>query len=186
MEWYQPPPGHVLRHDLNPLLRDDEGGKLEEPALELRLLPAGGDTTLDPSQWVGITQALSATGYDFTGAPFLEIWVNDFRPDHNATVATLHVDLGRVSEDAFWDKHAPPNYRLDTEDINGDGLLSYDEDTGLDGLSDQQEPGYAFPANPDPNGDDYYYVQGSGDYCGSTTPSGTEPGIRTRARTRRT
>src|SRR5439155_19956692 len=76
----------------------------------------------------------------------------------------LHIDFGRVSEDALWERNALPNDRLDTEDKNGDTKLDKDEDTGLDGLHNEQEPG--FTGANDPNGDDYHYTTGSPDYSG--------------------
>ncbi|HEX7077353.1 MAG TPA: cell surface protein SprA [Candidatus Eisenbacteria bacterium] len=166
IEWYQPKPGSVMEHDLNPLLRDDEGGKNEHLALEMNLLAPPYRQAMDPSNWAGITQPISTVGLDFTSAPFVEVWLNDFHADHALTIARLHIDVGRVSEDAFWDKNTPPNGKLDTEDKDGDNQLRFDEDTGLDGVADPQEPGYDASTNPDPNGDDYRYTTGSNDYSG--------------------
>jgi cell surface protein SprA len=120
--------------------------------------------------WTAITQALSTVGQDLTKAEFVEIWINDFAPDHAATRGTLHINFGRFSEDAFWDPRNPPNGLLDTEDKNRDGRLDgggnalFAEDTGLDGLFDEQEPGYDPSAKPDPNNDDYAYNYGTDDY----------------------
>ncbi|MCD4702680.1 MAG: hypothetical protein K8S24_12570, partial [Candidatus Aegiribacteria sp.] len=46
------------------------------------------------------------------------------------------------------------NERLDTEDLNSNGLLSDEEDTGLDSLMDAEENP---PEGGDPNMDNYYY-----------------------------
>src|SRR5207237_10504077 len=125
--------------------------------LEMNILsPTGSDSIFNPSlTWTGLTQSLSRTGEDLSRTRFVEVWVNDRRQgtDHLNTHAKLHIDFGRVSEDAFWDRNAPPNGKLDSEDKNRDTKLdrsddpAIDEDTGLDGLHDAEEPGY----DPDPH-----------------------------------
>ncbi|HET9950523.1 MAG TPA: FlgD immunoglobulin-like domain containing protein, partial [Candidatus Eisenbacteria bacterium] len=114
--------------------------------------------------WTGITQAISGGVVDSTVARYMKIWINDFTYLHDSTTAILRIDLGRVSEDAFWSRTAPPNGHLDTEDKNFDGKLGlgdplgFDfEDTGLDGIVSALEPGYDPATNPDPNADDYVY-----------------------------
>jgi hypothetical protein len=98
----------------------------------------------------GIMRPLSQGSYDQTRARFLEIWVRGNK-------GILSVDLGQISEDLNF------NRILDTEDKlrNGqrDGVLDKDEDTGLDGLFDYEEPGYNSVTNPDPNNDDWSYDQ---------------------------
>ncbi|MGE5174760.1 MAG: cell surface protein SprA [Hyphomicrobiales bacterium] len=164
IQWYLPKPGHVLEHDLKPVLRDEEGGKNEHQSLEINMIPPTGQPGMLTTNWTGITQPISTVGVDFSKVQYIEVWVNDFKADHTQTHGTLHLDFGRVSEDAYWDKNAPPNGKLDTEDKDGNGQLSFDEDTGLDGVADAQEPGYSPTTNPDPNGDDYDYTTGSDDY----------------------
>src|SRR5436309_9572278 len=100
--------------------------------------------TFTPTTWTGLTQPLSRTGQDLSRTRFIEVWVNDRTQNHSNTRAKLHVDFGRVSEDAFWNKNALPNGLLDSEDKNGDTKLdrsndpALDEDTGLDGLHDAE------------------------------------------------
>src|SRR5258705_63991 len=53
-------------------------------------------------------------------------------------------------------------------DRSSDSLI--DEDTGLDGLHDDEEPGFDPDLNPDPNGDDYHFVTGSTDYSKINNP----------------
>ncbi|HEX7078429.1 MAG TPA: cell surface protein SprA [Candidatus Eisenbacteria bacterium] len=166
IQWHAPKPGSVQEHDLKPVLRDDEGGKNEHQTLQMDVDPPPNETAMGPEDWTGITQALSTVGQDLTKVQFVEVWVNDFRADHTLTKAMLHVDFGRVSEDAYWDKNTPPNGKLDTEDKDGDNQLRFDEDTGLDGVADPQEPGYDASTNPDPNRDDYRYATGSNDFSG--------------------
>jgi hypothetical protein len=166
INWYAP---HLLtlERDLNPTLTADDGAEDVHPVLEIDIHAPTGQPAIDSSDWTGMVQALDRTGLDFSGLQAVELWVNDFRVDHTVTAGTLRLALGRFSEDAFWDPKNPPNLVLDTEDKNRDGLLSrldpqdvdyaiFDEDTGLDGLHDPQEPGYT-DSNSDPNADDYRY-----------------------------
>jgi len=179
LRWYNPTGDNndyaAKEHDLKPTLKDDEGGKNQRQVLALDAVPPLADTTalVTPEMWTGITVPLGTVGQDLTRIQYFEIWVNDFRKDHTLTQGKLHFDFGRISEDAFWDPKNPPNQELDTEDKNGDGKLDRrdpgkpgtpereaylrdDEDTGLDGLHDEEEAGYT-GSGSDPNQDDYVY-----------------------------
>jgi hypothetical protein len=105
------------------------------------------DSTQFSSHWNGIMRAFFAGAYDQTRTKFLEIWLSGDK-------GVLNVDLGEISEDINQDGI------LNTEDKerNGqrDGILDDDEDTGLDGVFDPQEPGYS-ALLPDPSGDDWNY-----------------------------
>ncbi len=158
IEWYNPTSSHggAKEKDLKPVLTREEGSDNEHTVLEMNMLPQGDSTNVfTPTTWTGITQPLSRTGQDLSRTRFVEIWVNDRVQTHNLTHAKLHLDFGRVSEDAFWQTDALPNGNLDTEDKNGDTKLDAVEDTGLDGIPDNEETGTG-PAS-DPNGDDYQY-----------------------------
>ena len=181
LEWYNS--RNVKERDLNPLLLDAQGGDSEHQVLELSVLPAATDTIgiVTPSSWTGITQSISSVGLDLSTFPFLEIWVNDFHPYpfHTDVKGKLHINFGRISEDAFWDPGAIPNSVLDTEDKNGDNKLDrspIDEDTGLDGLLSVSEPGYT-GSGSDPNGDDYFYdPDRPNDYSGINNMEGNGVG----------
>jgi FlgD Ig-like domain len=185
IEWYNPHgdrnescpecPYGVKERDLDPTLSNAEGGDVERTVLELRLTTPHGEARLDPEDWTGVTQALPVAGVDFTPFRSLGIWVNDFTQDHSLTRARLHVDIGLVSEDAFWDPENVPNGALDTEDKNGDGKLDFDEDTGLDGTFSKDEPGYDASTNPDPHHDDYPRPLPA-DYTGIDNLEGNELG----------
>src|SRR5690606_12910242 len=85
----------------------------------------------------------------------------------------LYIDLGSVSEDAMWHRNdlfadpstwvvVPPNGRLDSEDVNEDGILDQsntrDEDTGMDRLSNAQgDTSFDDYAFEDSNTDDEVY-----------------------------
>ncbi|HSQ59887.1 MAG TPA: cell surface protein SprA [Acidobacteriota bacterium] len=169
LEWYNPRPEAetaAKEWDLKPVLTEAEGGNNSHQVLELNVKPPAGETTVDPlADWSGLTQSLSAAGLDFSRVRFLEIWVNDLRKDHATTKARLHIDLGSVSEDAFWHPAESPNNLLDTEDKNNDGKLDgaddptneVFEDTGFDRKVSSLETGYDPNLNPDPSGDDYRY-----------------------------
>ena len=101
----------------------------------------------------GIMQAFYGGGRDLSRTRYIEIWTKGRK-------GVLKVDLGKISEDMF--PYDYPNGRLETEDKIiygqgiGDGILTKDEDTGLDGLFSNEEPGYS-AENPDPSGDDFNY-----------------------------
>ena len=168
LEWFNPrPDGPTASQewDLKPVLKESEGGDNNHQVLEFNVKVPPGATAMDDADWTGITQSLSTVGQDFSRVRFVELWVNDFTVRHDSTKAYLHLSLGRVSEDAFWDPINFPNNRLDTEDRNFDGKLDLGsgendpnfEDTGLDGIVNKNEPGYDAATNPDPNQDNYNY-----------------------------
>ncbi len=132
------------------------------------------------SVWVGITSSLYSGDYDQTQSKFFEIWLNGDN-------GKLSIDLGKISEDM------DGNNYLNTEDIPaagltlGNGFLEDNEDTGLDGCFSDTEDGWGGCLNSgtyaellsqnsllinsssdvdpaDPNGDNWYYEQGSSDY----------------------
>ena len=160
LQWYNR--RGVLERDLDPTLTYERGRDQEHTVLEIQALNSGDGAAFTPATWAGLTHSLSTSGANLSLLQSIEIWVNDHATDHEQTHAKLHLDFGTVSEDAFWDRNAPPNGRLDTEDKNGDTKLdrgidpAVDEDTGLDGLHDVDEPGFS-GLGSDPNRDDYYY-----------------------------
>ena len=94
------------------------------------------DTTTVPGDsmpWAGIMQYIPQAFQEQRDAQFLEIWVQGDK-------GVLTIDIGCISEDIDGDGE------LDTEDkkINGryDNILTKDEDTGLDGMFDDQELDY--------------------------------------------
>ena len=182
INWYNPR-NIVKEKDLKPILTKEEGSDNDRTVLEMNILYPT-DSVFTATTWTGLTQALSRTGQDLSRTRFVEIWVNDHRKaDHPNTHARLHLDFGTVSEDAFWDRNALPNGKLDTEDKNrdtkldrGDDITTPYEDTGLDGLRDVDEPGYDPNTNPDPDGDDYHYETGSTDYSGINNTEGNSIG----------
>ena len=172
--WYNPV-GKILRSDIWPGQEDQFETTNENTdilTLEVDPLPAATES------WGSIMSAFSTIN-DLSQSKFLEVWVRGER-------GVLHIDLGTISEDVN------ENSRLDTEDIpvgglsNGDGLVSPEEDVGIDGRDltaelqfylDQvgtatigmsndemkQEFARAYPDRDadDPEGDDFFFNRDS-------------------------
>ena len=126
--WYNPYDG-VLRTDIWPNQEEQiEAQNRRTDILSMELTPR----PEVPESWGGISFAFSTVN-DFSESKFLEIWVR-------GREGTLHVNLGdQINEDYI------ANGRLDTEDepfpgqAAGDGLVSREEDVGIDGRDDEAE-----------------------------------------------
>ncbi len=126
--WYNPYDG-VLRTDIWPNQEEQvEAQNRRTDILALKLLPSLEAT----ESWGGIALAFSTVS-DLSESKFLELWVR-------GREGTLHVNLGdQIDEDYI------ANGRLDTEDepypgqAAGDGLVSREEDLGIDGRNDEAE-----------------------------------------------
>ncbi len=126
--WYNPFDG-VQRTDIWPNQEEQlEAQNRRADILALELAP----NARAAESWGGIVAALSAVN-DFSQSKFLEIWVR-------GEEGILHVNLGdQINEDYV------ANGRLDTEDepfpgrSTGDGLVSKEEDLGVDGRDDEAE-----------------------------------------------
>lgn len=126
--WYNPYNG-VLRTDIWPNQEEQiEAQNRRTDILALELLPRLEAT----ESWGGVSLAFSTVN-DLSESKFLEIWVR-------GQEGTLHLNLGdQINEDYI------ANGRLDTEDepfpgqAAGDGLVSREEDVGIDGRNDEAE-----------------------------------------------
>ncbi|MFA3781719.1 cell surface protein SprA [Melioribacteraceae bacterium 4301-Me] len=143
------------------------------PALDLVFLPTvkgyynwTPDLSDKTKNWGGMMTLLSSTANNLTdeNIDFIEFWMKVSQAPQGAK---LNIDLGQISEDVI------PNGVLDTEDKNNNGLLDVGEDTGIDGLVDQDEPGYDPVNNPDPSGDNFKF-QLSGQNTDYSQVNGTE------------
>ncbi|MBK6767356.1 MAG: cell surface protein SprA [bacterium] len=121
--------------------------------------------------WGGVMRYLGSGYEDQSRSQYLEFWIQlPGDPE-----GRLVVDFGTISEDAL------PNDSMDSEDkplpdeiVNspqreyGNGVLSPDEDTGLDGWGAQDPDDIAFwngPTRPAiPSYDDWQYSVGTDDY----------------------
>lgn len=144
--WYNiEPEKGVHRRDLNPELDVKENTLVQSLDIDLNDTP----TAANDSSYAGIMLGFPSGGLDITQGQFLEIWINDFKPDPLTRGGKLHIDLGLIDENF----HNPGDSKFDDEDKNHDGFAAAFDDTGLDGLFDKDEPGYS-STNPDPNRDD--------------------------------
>ena len=125
---------------------EEQGRNNWEPILDDPLLNYG-----------GLMKGLSSTASNLVeeNIEFIEFWLQiPEAPDD----AMLNIDLGQISEDVV------VNGNLDSEDKNQNDLIDEGEDLGVDGLADQDEPGYDPVNNPDPSRDNFNFSQGAGDY----------------------
>ncbi len=98
--------------------------------------------SVDVEAWAGIMTGFEGCGLDLSAYSYLEIWINDFKPDPEDRGGILYIDIGRIDEDFF----EPNENHFDDEDKNKDGFTALTEDTGLDGL---------FNKDGDTSDDDY-------------------------------
>jgi len=111
------------------------------------------------SSWGGVMRCFDKYGSNFSKKTHIRLYV---RTAGCAQDASMYIDLGEwINEDSYWLERTAGeldrrcNGELDTEDLNHNGVLSDDEDTGLDNLFSVEElPG---SPEPDPNLDDYFY-----------------------------
>ena len=153
--WYNIEPEFGLhRRDLNPTLDEQENTLLQSLDMELEApAPVGDDVP-----YAGLMLGFQGGGLDITQGQFLEIWVNDFKPDPIERGGTLHIDLGIIDENFFEPAAVPAEFN--DEDKNRDGFAAGLDDSGLDGLFNEARD--ELPAEPtlpggtpeDPSGDD--------------------------------
>jgi len=169
--WFNPPEDYSIQDIWN----RDEGGANTTRVLMLRFEPVNErktfnvdsnryiiDTIAWDSSWNGFMRDFSSgTTSQLQNVQLLELRVR-------GDAGILHVDLGRISEDINGDG------RYNTEDVNGNNILDEGEDVGLDGLSDNMEPGYSV-SNPDPNGDDFVYSYSNVWKINGTEGNGDDP-----------
>ncbi|MEQ8330185.1 MAG: cell surface protein SprA [Longimicrobiales bacterium] len=114
--------GYFPRQDIDRQIRV-AGSEVREPGL---LLAFGRDRLLGGPSWRSITTALSATGLDLTKTDFLEFYVK------GGEGVTMTLDLGAVSEDAFFidATGATSGIKTGTGEPWGLGILDQEADPG--------------------------------------------------------
>jgi hypothetical protein len=153
--WWYNPYEQVLIKEIWPT-KESKRGEERTNVLNIVYVPTRPhfpqDTLFDPLKIEkttnGIMRPLPQGSYDQTRARFLEIWVRGDK-------GKLFVDLGRISEDLNFNRTIDAEDKPRNEQL--DGILDKDEDTGIDGMFDYQEPGYNSITNPDPHNDDWAY-----------------------------
>ncbi|MFH0992381.1 MAG: cell surface protein SprA [bacterium] len=144
LDWYTITPSDVSITFLKPK-KEVAPGEEQIPVLNLHLKPkerAQYNTSMNLKEklfahrqkaWAGVQQLIGSTSTNLLdeNINFIEFWV---RLDRTQPTALLNIDLGIVSEDVI------PNDKLDTEEKGfANGILAPDEDTGFDGMTDEQE-----------------------------------------------
>ncbi len=111
------------------------------------------------SSWGGTQKSLSTTAKDLVeeNIEYIEFWMQIVDAPVNSK---LNIDIGRISEDVI------PNNKLDTEDKDRNYAIDAQgkEDTGLDGLFDDEERAAYNSTKADPSGDDFSFQRGSQPY----------------------
>jgi cell surface protein SprA len=109
--------------------------------------------------WGGNMKLLSSTANNLVeeNIEFIEFWAQIVDAPQGTK---LKIDLGRISEDVI------PNNRLDTEDKDFNDAIDAagKEDTGIDGLTDDQERATYNSTKSDPSGDNFFFQRGSAPY----------------------
>ncbi|HEX5133096.1 MAG TPA: cell surface protein SprA [Candidatus Krumholzibacteria bacterium] len=147
--WYNIEPERgVHRRDLNPELDEQENTLVQSMDLEMYETPAAEDS----AKYAGVMLGFPGGGLDFTQGQFIELWVNDFKPDRLSRGGKLHIDMGVIDEN-FYDPGSPT---FNDEDKNRDGFSQLTDDTGLDGIFNEEESSVVppFGTTADPTGDD--------------------------------
>ncbi len=109
--------------------------------------------------WGGFMKLLSSTASNLVeeNVEFIEFWLKIENAPPNSKA---YIDIGRISEDVI------PNRKLDTEDKDGNDAIDVDgkEDTGIDGLNDDEERAKYGSSAADPSGDNFSYTPSSTNY----------------------
>jgi hypothetical protein len=151
--WWYVKDDEVQEVDLFPKA-ESRPGKAKIPVLEINFRDyrySQDFVTSDPmSDWGGLMRLVSKSGSDYSELKFVEVWLRQKEGDGGM----MHIDLGALSEN-YYNPWEPDS--LHDEDKDNDGQLSESEDTGLDGVFGNGEPG---------SGDDPYDNWGytAGDY----------------------
>ena len=136
--WYNPK--NIRREQVeDPSTLTDAEKRETVTALALKVFPANlGIPNSDVWSWGGVMKYLG-NQLDFSQKKYIELMVkvvgNDNGPQPNPI---LRIDLGDINED-FYTGFGGLNV-LNSEDVNNDGVLTLEEDTGLDGIF-SGEPG---------------------------------------------
>ncbi len=130
--WYNPK--NIRREQVeDPSTLTDAEKRETVTVLALKVFPANlGMPNSDIWSWGGVMKYLG-NQLDFSQKKYIELMVkvvgNDNGPQPNPV---LRIDLGDINED-FYTEFGGLNV-LDSEDVNNDGVLTLEEDCGLDGI----------------------------------------------------
>lgn len=126
--FYAATPGNISSYDVNAITWRNYDIEKKEIDKNLEIISGEKQQVMDINynliscDYASICQKVSASGYDFSKKLYLEIWIKV-----NFAQVKVQLDLASaISEDS------DQNYVLDTEDKNGDGIISPWEDIGRD------------------------------------------------------
>ena len=118
--------------------------------------------------WGGMMKVLSSSANNLTeeNIEFIDIWM---QPSQVPKGAKMLIDLGRISEDVI------PNRKLDTEDKPPyNEVINEGEDTGIDGMNDDEERAAYHSNAADPAHDDFAFSGQSSNIFDYFNINGTE------------
>lgn len=130
--WYNPK--NIRREQVeDPSTLTDAEKRETVTVLAMKVFPANlGIPNSDLWSWGGVMKYLG-NQIDFSQKKYIELMVKVVGNDQGAQPnPTLRIDLGDINED-FYTEFGGLNV-LNTEDKNNDGVLTLEEDTGLDGI----------------------------------------------------
>ena len=110
----------------------------------------------DSLAWTGIMRGFApsevplharpGTGYlNLSDSKYLQVWINDFKPDPSDRGGEMFVEIGFINEDFF----EPEKDDGDTEDRNFDGFVVATEDTGFDHIAEEDGDPRSFEREAD-------------------------------------
>jgi len=155
--WFTVSPSDVVVDDIYAGRKQVARSEQQIPVLDYVFLPDtpgsyNGFPTLQQKQsnWGGMMRLLSSTANNLIdqNIEFIEFWmqIDPLTPSN----AVLNIDLGVISEDVI------PNNILNTEDKNNNQAIDEGEDTGIDGIFDDQER-IIYGNKPDPAVDNFLF-----------------------------
>ncbi|HNT52171.1 MAG TPA: hypothetical protein PKH19_02120, partial [Candidatus Syntrophosphaera sp.] len=159
--WYNPK--NIRREQIeDPLTLTDREKKETVTVLALKVFPAGlGMPGSNVWSWGGVMKYLG-NQLDFSQKKYIELLVKvDVKSGEPVPNPVMRIDLGDMNED-FYTEFGGYS-KLNNEDVNNDGVLTLDEDTGLDGIFSGQpgaDPNDVASNTQDQNGD-YPQINGT-------------------------
>lgn len=136
--WYNPK--NIRREQIeDPATLTEREKKENVTVLALKVFPGNlGMPGSNVISWGGVMKYLG-NQLDFSQKKYIELLVKvDTRPGEPIPHPVMRIDMGDVNED-FYTEYGGLN-TLNNEDVNLDGVLTLEEDTGLDGIFND-EPG---------------------------------------------
>jgi hypothetical protein len=134
--WYNPK--NIRREQIeDPATLTDREKKENVTVLALKVFPGNlGMPGSNVISWGGVMKYLG-NQLDFSQKKYIELLVKvDTRPGEPIPHPVMRIDLGDINED-FYTEYGGLNV-LNNEDVNLDGVLTLEEDTGLDGIFNDQ------------------------------------------------